>query len=333
MTLLQLTYIAALDRYGHFRLAAESCHVTQPTLSEQVRKLEEELGAVLFDRAARPVTPTPVGREVVAHARLVLAEVERLREVVREQTGEMAGELRVGLLSTLAPYLLPLVIAPFAQRYPQVALSFEELRAEQVVEHIRHDHLDAGLIATPAAAHGIVEVPLFEEPLVGYVARGHRLAEQPTIGPEDLSVEDVWLMSEEHCFRAQAEELLGSRAAGGPDRKRVQFESGNLETLQRLVDRGHGMTLLPWLAVQGEGSHAPESVRPFRAPVPQRTVRLVYASALVKRHLVRALAAEVVRVVAPVLPADSLLRRPDAPLPGISTPVRASAGTSPEAVR
>ena len=167
MTLLQLTYVAALDRHGHFRLAAESCHVTQPTLSEQVRKLEEELGAVLFDRAARPVTPTKLGREVVAHARLVLAEVERLHEVVREQTGEMAGELRVGILSTLAPYLLPLVIAPFSRRYPRVALSFEELRAEQVVEHIRRDLLDAGLIATPsAAAHGIVEVPLDRKSVV-----------------------------------------------------------------------------------------------------------------------------------------------------------------------
>lgn len=318
MTLLQLTYIAALDRHGHFRLAAESCHVTQPTLSEQVRKLEEELGAVLFDRDTRPVTPTTIGRQVVAHARLVLAEAERLREVVREQTGEIDGELRVGLLSTLAPYLLPLVIAPFSERYPEVALSFEELRAEQIVEHVRRDLLDVGLIATPTSARGVVAVPLFEEPFVGYVARGHRLYEQETIGTEDLSPEDVWLMREGHCFRAQAERLLESGATGGPDRKAVQFESGNLETLQRLVDRGHGMTLLPGLAVQGEGSHAPESVRPFRAPAPRRTVRLVYASALVKRRLVQAFAAEVTRVVAPVLPEGAVLHPPEAPLPGRS---------------
>lgn len=307
MTLLQLTYVAALDRYGHFRLAAEACHVTQPTLSEQVRKLEEELGVVLFDRDTRPVRPTKVGRQVVAHARLVLAETERLREAVRAQTGEMAGELRVGLLSTLAPYLLPLVIAPFSQRYPRVALSFEELRAEQIVERVRRDLLDAGLVATPVPARGIIEAPLFEEPLVGYVARGHRLYEREAIGPEDMGTEDVWLMREGHCFRAQTERLLGGRDGGGPDRKAVQFESGNLETLQRLVDRGHGMTLLPWLAVQGEGSHAPESVRPFRDPAPSRTVRLVYATALLKRHLVRAFAEEVTRAVRPVLPPGSVL--------------------------
>ncbi|HLT46209.1 MAG TPA: LysR substrate-binding domain-containing protein [Rubricoccaceae bacterium] len=312
MTLLQLTYAVALERHGHFGLAAEACHVTQPTLSTQVRKLEDELGVVLFDRTAHPIVPTEVGRQVVAQARLVLAEVERLRELVREATGEMAGELRVGLLSTMAPYLLPLVIAPFARRYPRVALVFEELVAERIVEHVRRDLLDAGLVATPVAARGLVEVPLFEEPLVGYVAPGHRLYDRETIAVEDLSAEDVWVMREGHCFREQALQLLERGAAARPDAKAVQFESGNLETLQRLVDRGYGMTLLPWLAVQGEGSHAPESVRPFRDPAPTRTVRLVYAATLLKRHLVRAFAAEVVRAVAPVLPPGAVVYEPDA---------------------
>ena len=119
MTLLQLTYILALDRHRHFRLAAEACHVTQPSLSMQIQKLEEEIGVILFDRTVRPVTPTEVGKQVISQARAVMADVERLQKITQEATGEMAGELRVGILSTVSPYLLPLVIAPFSRRYPR----------------------------------------------------------------------------------------------------------------------------------------------------------------------------------------------------------------------
>lgn len=311
MTLSQLRYAVALDRHGHFGHAADACHVTQPALSAQIQKLEAELGAVLFDRTAHPIQPTEIGRQVVAQARHVLAEAERLEDLVSAATGELAGELRVGVLSTLAPYLLPLVIAPFGRRYPGVALVFEELVAEAIVDGVRRDLLDAGLVATPPPARGVEDLPLFEEPLVGYVAPGHRLYGQAEIGVEDLSVDDVWLMRDGHCFRAQTLRLL-ERGAGRPDAKAVQFESGNLETLQRLVDRGYGMTLLPWLAVQGEGSHAPESVRPFRAPAPSRTVRLVYATTLVRRQLVRAFAAEVARAVGLALPAGAVLHAPEA---------------------
>jgi LysR family hydrogen peroxide-inducible transcriptional activator len=311
VTLLQLTYAVALDRHGHFGRAAEACHVTQPALSAGLQKLEAELGVVLFDRAAHPIEPTEVGRAVVAQARQVLAEAERLEDLVSEATGELAGELRVGILSTLAPYLIPLVIGPFARRYPGVELVFEELVAETISDHVRRDLLDAGLVATPPTVRGVEEVPLFEEPLVGYVAPGHRLYDQDAIGVEDLSPDDVWVMREGHCFRDQALDLLARGAAGRPDAKAVQFESGNLETLQRIVDRGFGMTLLPWLAVQGQGSHAPASVRPFRTPAPSRTVRLVYAATLVRRQLVRAFAAEVARAAAADLPEGAVLYTPE----------------------
>ncbi len=311
MTLLQLSYAVALDRHGHFGRAAEACHVTQPALSAGVQKLEAELGVVLFDRTSHPIAPTAVGARVVAQARHVLAEAERLEDLVSEATGALSGELRVGILSTLAPYLIPLVIGPFARRYPRVELVFEELVAGAIVDHVRRDLLDAGLVATPPPARGIEEVLLFEEPLVGYVAPRHRLYERSELGIADLSVDDVWVMREGHCFRDQVLALL-ARGAARPDAKAVQFESDNLETLQRIVDRGFGMTLLPWLAVQGEGSHAPDSVRPFRAPPPSRTVRLVYATTLVRRQLVRAFAAEVARAVASDLPPGLVLHAPEA---------------------
>lgn len=311
MTLPQLGHAVALDRLGHFGQAAQACHVSQPALSASVQKLEAELGVVLFDRASHPITPTDIGRRVVAQARVVLAEAERLDDLVSQATGELAGELRVGILSTLAPYLIPLVIGPFAQRYPHVELVFEERVAETIVDHVRRDLLGAGLMATPPAGRGVEDLPLFQEPLVGYVAPSHRLYDRPEIAPEDLAADDVWLMREGHCFRDQALALL-ARGAARPDAKAAQFESGNLETLQRIVDRGFGMTLLPWLAVQGAGSHAPASVRPFRAPAPSRTVRLVYAATLVRRQLVWAFAAEVARAVASDLPPGAVLHVPEA---------------------
>ena len=310
MTLLQLTYLLALDKHRHFRLAAESCFVTQPTLSTQIQNLEAELGVTLFDREAHPVKPTRIGRRVIEQARAVLAETERLEQLVQEAAGEMTGELRVGILPTLAPYLLPLVIAPFARCYPGVALTFEELPAPAIADHIRRDLLDAGLVATDAVGRGIAEVPLFEEPLVGYVAPDHRLYDRATIRPADLHRDDLWLMSEGHCFRDQTLALLQGQAPGASEQNVVEFASGNLETLQRLVDRGHGMTLLPLLAVQVEGSHAPESVRPFAPPSPVRTVRLLHAQPLVKRRPVEALAAEIAAAVAPILPEGAVLYDP-----------------------
>jgi LysR family transcriptional regulator, hydrogen peroxide-inducible genes activator len=310
LTLLQLTYLLALDKHRHFRLAAESCFVTQPTLSTQIQNLEAELGVTLFDREAHPITPTRIGRRVIDQARAVLTEAERLEQLVQEAAGEMEGELRVGILPTLAPYLLPLVIAPFARRYPGVALTFEELPAGDIAARIRRDLLDAGLVATEGVGRGITEVPLFEEPLVGYVAPDHRLYARGTIRPDVLHPDDLWLMSEGHCFRDQTLALLQGPPPSASEQNVVGFASGNLETLQRLVDRGHGMTLLPLLAVQVEGSHAPESVRPFEPPAPARTVRLLHAKPLVKRRPVEALAAEIVGAVAPILPEGAILYDP-----------------------
>lgn len=310
ITMIQLEYVVALDKYRHFRLAAEACHVTQPTLSMQIQKLEEEFGVILFDRSARPISPTQVGSRLISQARIVLSEAERLSTIVEELTGEMKGELRIGVISTLAPYLLPLVIEPFARRYPQVSLIFEELSSPRIVDHVKRDLLDAGLIAVDVSDRGIVEVPLFTEPLVAYISRKHRLYERDHVRIADLHMDEVWLMREGHSFRDQIVQLLRRNGAHAAGEKAVQFESDNLETLQRLVDRGYGMTLLPWLAVQGKGSSAPDQVREFVGDVPNRTIRMVYAKVLVKRHTVEAFSSEVLKAVAAVLPLTSLLREP-----------------------
>ncbi len=309
-TTLQLTYLVALDKYRHYGRAAESCHVTQPTLSMQIQKLEEQLGVILFDRTARPIAPTEIGERIIAQARMVLSETDRILAIVQERTGEMKGELRIGIISTLAPYLLPLLIEPFSRSYPDVSLVFEELLAEEIVDYVKRDLLDCGLLDTQVSESAIVERPLFTEPFVGYVSTNHHLYPQPRIRTDDLNLEQVWLMREGHSFRDQVVQALSASRGRGAEEKAVQFESDNLETLQRLVDRGYGMTLLPWLAVQGAGSSAPEQVREFTGHVPSRTIRLVYAKVLVRRHVVEAFASEVLRAVDPVLPEGSLLREP-----------------------
>ncbi len=299
MTLLQLEYLVALDTYRHFGRAADVCHVSQPSLSEQIQKLEERLGVILFDRSVRPIVPTALGEQVIAHARIVLAEAARLEAVVQEATGEMSGGLRIGILGTIAPYLLPIIIQEYGRRFPNVELTFDELRFDEIIERLRRDLLDAGIVATSYEAPDIIEKPLYEEPLVGYVAVGHRLYQKERIRPDDLDPSDLWLMSPGHCFRERVLQLLppNERQSGG-----ASFESGNLETLQRLVDRGKGMTLLPWLAVTGEGSHSPQSVRPFDDPKPVRTIRMVHSRISLKKHLIRGLRQTVVAAVEPYLP-------------------------------
>ena len=311
MTLTQLAYAVAVDTHGHFGQAAAACHVTQPTLSMQLRKLERGLNVVLFDRSRMPVVATDLGRLLLDQARVVLQEASRLPDLRDQRLGHVTGELRVGALPTLAPYLLPRFLQPLTDAHPGLRLVVEELPTAGILDRLRQETLDAGLIATREATPGTVARVLFEEPFVGYVHRDHPLAGRAALTHADLSLDDVWLLSEAHCLRAQTMQLCQERGAepgGAPSCARaVRFESGNLETLKRLVERSGGLTLLPRLAL---GDDAPGStaadrgaaalVIPFAAPTPVRPITLVRRRAYLKRHLVDAFVASLMAS----LPAD-----------------------------
>jgi len=301
-TLTQLAYAVAVDAHRHFGRAAAACGVTQPTLSMQIGKLERALGITLFERGRSPVTPTEAGRRVVAQARVALREAARVREVCAAAGDDIAGELRLGVIPTLAPYLLPRLLPALVERHPRLALVIEERVTDDVLAGLRGGALDAALVATPAAADDVVETVLFREPFVAYVGAGHRLAGRTTITPADLSLDDLWLLAEGHCFRAQAVRLCGQRAGHGARSRATgdaaaactattRFESGNLETLKRLVERGIGMTLLPALAAADLAPSQQALVRPFAAPAPSRDVRLARPRASTRAHLVEAFAA------------------------------------------
>ncbi len=299
VTLTQLAYAVAVDTHRHFARAARACNVSQPTLSMQLQKLETALGETLFDRSRAPVIPTDMGRVLIAQARVVLQEAARLGDLRDAASGVVEGELRIGVIPTLAPYLLPAVLEALAERHPRVALIVEEAVTETVLDSLRADTLDVGLVATTTALPGIVSSTLFHEPFIAYVASTHRLAGRARISVSDLSMSDVWLLADGHCFRTQVMSLCrqrgqprasASHSLTGAFTPITRFESGNLETLKRLVERGAGMTLLPALAASELQTKAQRMLLiPFRDPVPGRAIRLVRRRQHARAHLVRAL--------------------------------------------
>lgn len=297
MTLAQLRYVVAVDTHRHFVRAAEQCGVTQPTLSMQILKLEEELGVRLFDRSKQPVEPTDVGHLVIEQARVVLREAARVREVVDGAGGEVSGELRVGVIPTLAPYVLPRFLSRFSGRYPGASLVVEELRTEQIVESLQSDRLDAGLVATAIELRGIREHPLFEEPFVAYISERHPLFGEARLRVEDLILDDLWLLHEGHCFRDQVLQLCHEVDRSGRNPRPLHFESGNLETLKRMVDSSGGLTLLPYLAAVDLRGEERDRVRPFGSPPPSRCVRLVHGKTYLKRGLIEAFVGELLAAV------------------------------------
>ncbi len=310
-TLTQLTYAVAVDTHRHFERAARACNVSQPTLSMQLQKLEAALGEALFDRSCSPVVPTDIGRVLIAQARVVLHEAARIGELRDAANGKCEGELRVGVIPTLAPYLLPAVLEALATQYPRIELVVEEGVTDTVLDALRVDTLDVGLVATATAVRGIVSRKLFLEPFVAYVGAGHRLAGRARLSVNDLSLDDVWLLADGHCFRTQVMNLCRQRGRSRAHAPRggshvmsslARFESGNLETLKRLVERGAGMTLLPALAAGELPTQAQRDLLiPFRHPVPGRAIRLVRRRHHVRAHLVSAFVRIVQRVAAVAL--------------------------------
>jgi len=301
MTLTQLSYVVAVDTYRHFGRAAEHACVSQPTLSMQIQKLEEELGVQLFDRTKKPVLPTDIGEKVAEQARVVLREAERIRDLLAEAEATLAGDLTLGIIPTLSPYVLPLVTGTFAKRYPRISVTVREMPTRQILELLATDRLDAGLIATQEDRPGLIQRPLFTEPFVAYVSDQHRLSGNSHVSADELSASDLWLLSEGHCFRDQVLQLCGTLEQTGPANP-IRFESGSLETLRLLVDEAGGMTLLPHLATRSLGEAAAQHLRPFSDPVPQRTVYLIYGRAYLKRALIEAYVNVLLEAVTPLLP-------------------------------
>jgi LysR family hydrogen peroxide-inducible transcriptional activator len=296
MTFVQLEYIVAVDTYRHFATAAGHCFVTQPTLSMQVQKLEEELGLKLFDRSKQPVIPTEAGREIIEQARKILSEKEVIGEMVQERKGVLTGELRIGIIPTLAPYLLPLFVQGFTAKYPQIKLVVNELTTEGVVTRLREGRIDVGILVTPLQENGIREHVLFYEELLVYVSRKNAAYKKTYMLAQDIDPGKLWLLEEGHCFRSQIVRLCELRKAS-KEGSHFDYEAGSLETLRRMVELNDGITILPELAAIGLTGRQQQLIRHFKRPAPMREVSLIVHRDFVKQRLVQALRQEIVKSV------------------------------------
>ena len=289
MNLQQLEYILAVDAQRHFARAAEQCYVTQPTLSMMIQKLEEEIGVKIFDRSRQPVVLTQAGEALVEQARVILRETERFREMARAEESSLSGELRMGIIPTLSPYLLPLFLQAFMERYPDIRLKIAERTTAALIDALHKGQLDVAVLVTPLNDSTLREDPLFYEAFVVYSS--HDYAKEFLL-PEDIDPHQLWLLEEGHCFRSQILNICELRRK---DRLSVEYEAGSLETLKQLVDAQNGITILPELATLYLSETQLRKVKHFAAPEPVREVSLVTHRHLVKQRLVEALKTELLK--------------------------------------
>lgn len=289
LTIQQLRYVVAVDDHRSFREAALHCHVSQPALSSQVKKVEDVLGTSIFDRARQPVMLTDRGIAVVAQARVVLQELDRFRLLLSRHE-DLSGPYRLGIIPTLVPALLPLVAGRFAAGHPRVALEIEETKTDVLVRRLREGSLDAGLAATPLHVPSLHERVICHEPFQVYLSPQHPLTARTSIRQESLAEERPWLLSEGHCFRTQVLSLCRDKQAGNGSCCSVQYDGGSLEALIRLVDAGVGVTVLPELVVrQLPPERRAAQVRPFAPPQPVREVSFIVAREHVRGDIADAL--------------------------------------------
>ncbi|MDQ2069701.1 hydrogen peroxide-inducible genes activator [Natronospira bacteriovora] len=293
MTLTQLRYIVALAREGHFGHAAEACFVSQPTLSVAVRKLEDQLGVPLFERRSGHVVPTDVGRRIVAQAETVLAEANRINELARAGQDQLAGELRIGAIFTIGPYVLPHLIPRLHRVAPRMPLIIEENYTRVLAEKLRQGDLDVILISPPFSEHGINLWPVYEEPFSVLLPSEHRLRERESIPSAELAGENMLLLGDGHCFRDQVlsacPECIGSDERMRPART---TEGSSLETIRHMVASGLGVTVVPktslgrWVGLNDHNDLLME--RPFADQAPTRQVAIAWRETFPRPEAVRA---------------------------------------------
>ena len=292
MNIQQLEYIVAVDDCRHFVKASEKCFVTQATLSMMIKKLEDELDTKIFDRSRQPVIPTEIGKKIIAQSKIILHESARLKGIVQEAQGELSGELRIGIIPTLAPYLLPLFMNSFLKNYPMVRLRISELTTDDIIHKLEKHDLDAGLLSTPLNLPSINEQVLFYEQFVVYAATGEKILKKKYVLANDIDINRLCLLEEGHCLRSQVFNLCELKNKER-DLNQLDFATGSIETLKKIVEANQGITILPKLALKDMSTKQKKNVRFFKAPSPVREIGLVTYRYFVKERLIKKLKEEI----------------------------------------
>jgi len=295
MTITQLQYVLAVAEHQNFTKAALKVFVTQPTLSMQIQKLEDELGVKIFDRSKKPIQLTETGKKIVNQARNIVNESDRIQDIVDQEKGFIGGTFRLGIIPTVMPTLLPMFLNNFIKKYPKVKLKIEELNTEAIIERLNDGHLDAAIAATPLELDGIKEQVLYYEPFVAYIPEGHRLSKNNKLNVEELDIDDMLLLEDGHCFKDGILNLC--KASRNYDGDHFQLESGSFETLIKLANEGLGMTLLPYLHTLDLKESEKSKLKMFEEPVPAREVSLIYNKSELKMQIIEALRSSIAGVI------------------------------------
>ncbi len=295
MTLQQMEYIVAVYRCRHFARAAEQCGVTQPTLSAMIRKLETELGIKIFERSFQQVEPTDIGRKVIEQAWAVLVRANRIVDIVREERHSVSGTFKLGILPTIAPYLLPRFFTQLECEHPETDIRIIEMKTADIKRALNNGNLDAAILVSLDDMGNYVQTPLFYEQFLVYVSRTDTLFSHKSVKTTDLTNEFLWLLDEGHCFRDQLVKFCGLKSAANSKRT---YSLGSIETFMRMVEGGKGVTFIPELALDQLSLSQRELVRPFALPIPTREVVLLTTRGYVRQSMIQ-LIADSVRACVP----------------------------------
>ena len=287
MTLQQLEYVIALDNERHFVKASEKCFVTQPTLTMQVKKLEEEINTLIFDRKKQPLEPTEAGKQFVIKARQILRDVGQLKEFLHSDQESIEGIFRIGVIPTLAPYVIPLFVNEFQENYPKTQLIIEEQKSLEIIENLNQDKIDIGILVTPLEERNIREIKLYNEPLRVYASKSHDLNKLSSVSLRDITkYKDLWVLNEGNCFRNQTLNICTR-----PKQEKIRYESGSLETIMNILDNSVGFTIVPELSLKNRTNKGLE----FQDKIPSREVSLVVHHSFTKEVLLEKLSEAILK--------------------------------------
>lgn len=290
MTLQQLEYILAVNQFRHFAKAAEYCRVTQPTLSAMIQKLEEELDIKIFDRSQQPVCPTPIGIHVIEQAQKVLVQANSIKNIIEEEKHSLTGTFRLGILPTIAPYLLPRFFPHLMKKYPQLDIRVVEMKTNDIKKALQTGEIETGIVASLAGMEDFRQTILFYEQFYAYVSREDALFANEVIRTSDLTGEQLWLLDEGHCFRDQLVRFCQLKAARA---SQLAYHLGSMETFMRMVESGKGITFIPELAVLQLNEIQKELVRPFAIPCPTRQIIMLTNQNFIRTTLLETITREI----------------------------------------
>lgn len=291
MTLQQLEYIVALDKTRHFVRAAEMCGVTQPTLSAMIQKLEDELDCRIFDRSSHPIVPTEIGVAIIQQAQVVLFNVNQLKENVLVQRGTVAGSLSLAIIPTVAPYLLPGIISLFRSDYPEISLKISEMRTETIIEKLHTAEIDMAILSTPLEDPKILEVPLYYEKFIAYIAPDEPMYAQEEVSTNEMPLDHLWVLEEGHCLRNQVFNFCENKTHTST------YEAGSIDTLVKIVDRNGGYTVIPELHVDLLSETQRQNLRKIVRPEATREIALVIRHDYVREGMMNAVANTVKKII------------------------------------